>query len=114
MFYEQKQFSNTKSVILNQTYFSTLFPVLRSSRTVVEKAGLLKGMYLLCEGFQITFGLEIAYKQFIECNQPDMISHTQYCQHLKLKDYIFLRVILFFMSLFVGSYVCLKIHISFV
>lgn len=43
MFYEQKQSSNTRSVILNQTYFNTLFPVLPSSRTVVEKSWHLKG-----------------------------------------------------------------------
>lgn len=79
MFYEQKQSSSTRSVILNQTHFNTLFPVLTNSRTVVEKTGLLNGMHLLCEGFQITFGLKIAYKQFIECNQPDMNSHIQYC-----------------------------------
>lgn len=81
MFYEQNQSLNARSVILNQTYFNT--PLLPSSRTMVEKTALLKGKYLLCEGFQITFGFEIAYKQFIECNQPDLISHTQFCQYTK-------------------------------
>lgn len=66
-------------------------------------------MHLLFEDFQIIFGLEIAYKQFMECNQTDMISHTQYCQYTRLKDYTFLRVLLLFMCcLFACSYVCLK------
>lgn len=41
MFYEQQQSSNARSVILNQTHFNT--PLLPSSRTMVEKAALLKG-----------------------------------------------------------------------